>query len=74
MDGELARQLATQGVITRDDLADLATDELVELAGIGDERAGELIMAARAAWFEDDVCVRGKPNARSQASRSFPRR
>ena len=55
MDGELARQLATQGVITRDDLADLATDELVELAGIGDERAGELIMAARAAWFEDDV-------------------
>ena len=51
MDGDLARQLATQGVVTRDDLADLATDELVELTGIGDERAGELIMAARAAWF-----------------------
>ena len=55
MDGDLARQLATQGVVTRDDLADLATDELVELTGIGDERAGELIMAARAAWFQDDV-------------------
>ena len=55
MDGDLARRLATQGVITRDDLADLATDELVEMTGVDAERAGELIMAARAAWFEDDV-------------------
>ena len=55
MDGDLARLLATQGVVTRDDLADLATDELVEMTGINDERAGKLIMAARAAWFEDDV-------------------
>ena len=55
MDDDLARRLATQGVVTRDDLADLATDELVEMAGIDDERAGALIMAARAAWFEDDV-------------------
>ena len=55
MDGELARLLTAQGVVTRDDLADLATDELVEMTGIDDERAGRLIMAARAAWFEDDV-------------------
>lgn len=55
MDGDLARRLATQGVITRDDLADLATDELVEMTGVDAERAGELIMAARAAWFEDGV-------------------
>ena len=55
MDGDLARRLATQGVVSRDDLADLAADELVEMAGISDERAGELIMAARAAWFEDDI-------------------
>ena len=55
MDDDLARRLATQGVVTRDDLGDLATDELVDLAGIDDERAGALIMAARAAWFEDDV-------------------
>ena len=55
MDDDLARRLATQGVVTRDDLADLATDELVEMAGIDDERAGAFIMAARAAWFEDDV-------------------
>ena len=55
MDEDLARRLATQGVVTRDDLAGLATDELVELSGIDEERAGKLIMAARAAWFEDDV-------------------
>ena len=55
MDDDLARRLATQGVVTRDDLADLATDELVDMADVDDERAGALIMAARAAWFEDDV-------------------
>ena len=55
MDGDLARLLATQGVVSRDDLADLATDELVEMTGVGAERAGGLIMAARAAWFEDDT-------------------
>jgi len=55
MEADVARHLATQGVVSRDDLADLATDELVEMTGIGDERAGQLIMAARAAWFEEDV-------------------
>ena len=33
MDGDLARRLSTQGVVSRDDLADLATDELVEMTG-----------------------------------------
>ena len=37
---------------TRDDLADLAADELVELSGIEDERAKNLITTARAHWFE----------------------
>ena len=41
------------GIITRDALADLAGDELVELTGIAAERAQELIMKARAHWFED---------------------
>lgn len=54
MDPLLAEKLALSGVRTRDDLAELATDELVELSGIDDVRAGELIMAARAAWFEDE--------------------
>jgi N utilization substance protein A len=55
MEAAIARHLATQGVVSRDDLADLATDELVEMTGISDEQAGQLIMSARAAWFEDDV-------------------
>lgn len=53
MDAELAAKLAQGGVKTRDDLGDLAVDELVELAGIDEERAKELIMAARAHWFDE---------------------
>jgi N utilization substance protein A len=52
MDNALAAKLAAQGVRTRDDLADLAVDELSELTGVDGERAKSLIMAARAHWFE----------------------
>ncbi len=52
MDTQLAAKLAEGGVKTRDDLADLAVDELAEMTGIEDERARTLIMAARAHWFE----------------------
>jgi N utilization substance protein A len=52
MDTEIASKLAQNGVITRDALADLATDELTEMTGISDERAVDLIMKARAHWFE----------------------
>ena len=52
MDNALAAKLAAQGVKTRDDLADLAVDELSELTGVDAERAKGLIMAARAHWFE----------------------
>ena len=51
MDTDLAAKLAAHGVKTRDDLADLAVDELSEMSGIDDERAKVLIMAARAHWF-----------------------
>jgi transcription termination/antitermination protein NusA len=54
MDTELAAKLAEGGVKTRDDLADLAVDELSEMTGIEDERAKALIMAARAHWFEQE--------------------
>ncbi|MCG6870949.1 MAG: transcription termination factor NusA [Gammaproteobacteria bacterium] len=57
VDEHMARVLASQGVRSRDDLADLATDELLEikdLEGMTPERASELIMAARAHWFEDE--------------------
>ncbi|HVY06672.1 MAG TPA: transcription termination factor NusA [Burkholderiales bacterium] len=52
MDGETARVLAAKGVKTQEDLADLAVDDLVELTGIDAERAKQLIMTARAPWFE----------------------
>jgi len=51
MDSGTARQLASQGVTTREELADLATDDLVEMTGIDQERAKQLIMTARAPWF-----------------------
>lgn len=52
MDEELARQLAINGIITREDLAEQSVDDLVEITGMNEERAGELIMIARAHWFE----------------------
>jgi N utilization substance protein A len=51
MDNQLAGKLAAKGVKTRDDLADLAVDELSEMTGVDEERAKKLIMAARAHWF-----------------------
>ncbi|GHU06796.1 transcription termination/antitermination protein NusA [Betaproteobacteria bacterium] len=52
MDNTLAGKLAQGGIKTRDDLADLAVDELTEMTGIDDERAKQLITTARAHWFE----------------------
>jgi N utilization substance protein A len=53
MDKETARLLASKGVSTQEELADCATDDLVETAGLETERAKELIMAARAPWFAE---------------------
>ncbi len=50
---ELIAKLAAGGIHTRDDLADLAVDELVEMTAIDDERAKALIMKAREHWFAD---------------------
>jgi N utilization substance protein A len=54
MDKHLAAKLAKQGVCSRDDLADLAVDELVEMSGIDEERAKALITTARAHWFAEE--------------------
>jgi len=54
MDKDLATKLAKSGVKTRDDLADLATDDLVEMAGVDTERAKSLIMKAREHWFAQE--------------------
>ncbi len=51
MDDETAHLLASKGVSTMDDLADLAVDDLVELTNMDAERAKALIMTARAPWF-----------------------
>ena len=52
MDKSLAFTLASKGVVTREDLAELATDDLLELNEIDQEEAAALIMKARAHWFE----------------------
>jgi N utilization substance protein A len=54
MDHQLAARLADVGVRTRDDLGELAVDELVEATGVDEERAKDLIMKARAHWFADE--------------------
>jgi len=60
MDTQLAAKLAEAGVRTRDDLADLAVDELAELTGLEEERAKNLIMAARAHWFAEETAGQGE--------------
>ena len=48
---ELIAKLAEGNVNTRDDLADLAVDELVELVGMDEAEARIMIMKAREHWF-----------------------
>jgi N utilization substance protein A len=52
MDRHLAFTLANRGIMTRDDLAELAVDDLKDIQGLTEEKSAELIMAARAHWFE----------------------
>ena len=52
MDRALAFQLAAQGIISMEDLAEQSVDDLLSIDGIDEARAGALIMAARAPWFE----------------------
>src|SRR5688572_1838627 len=52
MDEHTAYILASRGVITRDDLAELAVDEIMDIEGMDADHAAKLIMAARQHWFE----------------------
>jgi N utilization substance protein A len=54
MDEHTAHLLAARGIKTREELAEQALDDLLEIEGITEERARELIMTARAPWFEQD--------------------
>ena len=49
---ELAYELARRGIVTRDDLADMAVDEILDVEGLDEESAAALIMQARKHWFE----------------------
>ncbi len=55
MDRTLAFRLAAKGVCTMEDLAEQSIDDLLEVDGMDEERAGQLIMTARAPWFEDQA-------------------
>jgi N utilization substance protein A len=55
MTPELVGKLADGGVHTRDDLADLAVDELTDITGQSSDEAKAMIMKARAHWFTNDA-------------------
>ena len=53
LSAELIGKLSQAGVQTRDDLADLAVDELTDITGQSEEDARALILKAREHWFAD---------------------
>ena len=54
MEPNLALRLASHEVVTREDLAELAVPDLLDIVeDMGEEQAAELIMTARAPWFEE---------------------
>ena len=56
LDRALAFKLAARGVCTLEDLAEQGVDDLSDIEGLTDEKAGELIMAARnICWFGDEA-------------------
>ncbi len=55
MDRALASALALKGLTTLDDLAEQSIDDLMDIEAMTEERAGKMIMAARAHWFEDEA-------------------
>lgn len=54
IDQEMLRDLAQAGITTREDLAELAVDELIEITGVSEEEAKKVIMAAREHWFAEE--------------------
>jgi len=54
MDKQLAFELAARGIVTREDLAEQAVDDLEDIESLEPERAAVLIMAARAHWFDGE--------------------
>lgn len=52
---DLVVKLSAQDVYTLDDLAELSTDELSEITGLDEQAASDMIMRARAHWFDDEA-------------------
>lgn len=54
VDEAMLKDLAEADIFTRDDLAELSLSELVEITGIDEANATEVIKNARAHWFADE--------------------
>jgi N utilization substance protein A len=52
MTTEIATELANQGILTQEDLAEQSVDDLKPIKSLSKAQAAKLIMAARAPWFE----------------------
>ncbi|EIC12981.1 transcription termination factor NusA [Kingella kingae] len=55
LDDDMLRDLVDANITTRDDLAELSIDELIEITGVSKEEAEQVILTARAHWFADDA-------------------
>jgi len=53
MDKHLAYILASREIVTMEDLAEQGVDDIMDIPDMTEERAGELIMTARAPWFAE---------------------
>jgi N utilization substance protein A len=54
MERPLAFQLASRGIVTMEDLAEQSVEDLLDIEGLTEEKAAELIMTARAPWFAQE--------------------
>jgi len=54
MDRHLAFILSSRNIITMEDLAEQGVDDIIDIEGMTEERAAELIMTARAPWFAEE--------------------
>lgn len=54
MERSLAFQLASRSIVTMEDLAEQSVEDLLDIEGLTEEKAAELIMTARAPWFAEE--------------------
>jgi N utilization substance protein A len=54
MDSALAYKLTAKSIVTMEDLAEQAVDDLMDIDGMDEEKAAALIMTARAPWFAEE--------------------